>query len=229
MKRILSASAFLLASAAGLAAVSPLSAGGRELTRMPVDPIARSAELATKKVTLAQALASVSKLGGYVGAAAYGAQGQIEISMYKEGVEHALVVDAGSGELVSDAALPPFPGEPVKGPATATANGVLCYDLKVGDGAEVIARKSGASVHCTGWLLDGTKFWSSLDGAGQPLQCSMTGGLIGGWLEGIPGMKVGGKRKLVIPSTLGYGSSGRPPAIPPNAVLVFDIELLSVN
>jgi len=101
-------------------------------------------------------------------------------------------------------------------------------DLQVGSGAEAV---SGArvSVHYTGWLTDGTKFDSSLD-RGKPFQFQIGAGqVIKGWDQGVAGMRVGGKRKLVIPPELGYGARGAGRVIPPNAVLVFEVELLAVS
>lgn len=101
-------------------------------------------------------------------------------------------------------------------------------DLKVGDGAAAVKGKT-VSVHYTGWLTDGKKFDSSLD-RGQPFQFPLGGGrVIPGWEQGVEGMKVGGKRKLTIPPDLGYGASGAGGVIPPNATLVFEVELLSVG
>jgi FKBP-type peptidyl-prolyl cis-trans isomerase len=124
--------------------------------------------------------------------------------------------------------MPRFPGEAVTGEGRKSATGLISYDMKVGEGAEAIAKTSKATVHYTGWLVDGSKFDSSVD-RNAPFEISLSGGVIEGWLEGVAGMKVGGKRKLVIPANLGYGERGRLPVIPPSAVLVFDIELLSVK
>lgn len=107
---------------------------------------------------------------------------------------------------------------------TKTSSGLYWQDLVVGDGAE--AEVGGwVTVHYTGWLHSGTQFDSSL--GGDPIRFNLNQ-VIPGWGEGVPGMKVGGKRKLVVPSHLGYGSSGRGP-IPPNATLVFDVELVGVG
>jgi hypothetical protein len=114
-------------------------------------------------------------------------------------------------------------GEPKK-----TASGVTYWDIKVGTGA-VATKGQTVTVHYTGWLTNGKKFDSSIDN-GQPLSFRLGGHeVIVGWDEGIAGMKVGGKRQLRIPPEAGYGPQGYPGAIPPNATLIFDIELLGVK
>ena len=99
-------------------------------------------------------------------------------------------------------------------------------DTVVGDGMECPAGAT-VKVHYRGTLMDGTEFDSSY-GRGQPIEFPL-GNLIKGWQDGIPGMKVGGKRTLTIPYALGYGLHGSPPAIPPKADLIFEIELLDVR
>jgi len=106
-------------------------------------------------------------------------------------------------------------------------SGVEFYDIKEGTGKEVVMG-SQVLVNYTGWLTNGRKFDSSYD-RGQPLPVTVGQGVIRGWSEGLQGMKVGGKRQLKIPSDLGYGPRGAPPMIPPNATLIFDIELLEVK
>lgn len=101
-------------------------------------------------------------------------------------------------------------------------------EIVVGEGDEV---KDGdwVSVHYTGCLEDGTKFDSSLD-RGEPIEFPLGGGMvIPGWEQGIRGMRVGGKRKLVIPPELAYGEDGAGDVIPPNAVLVFDVEVVGAR
>ena len=101
-------------------------------------------------------------------------------------------------------------------------------DLQVGSGDEASTGKR-VDVHYTGWLTDGTKFDSSLD-RGKPFSFQLGAGqVIQGWDQGVAGMKVGGKRKLTIPPELGYGAKGTGDVIPPNAILVFEVELISVH
>ena len=101
-------------------------------------------------------------------------------------------------------------------------------DLVVGDGDEAVAGKS-VTVHYTGWLTDGTKFDSSLD-RDEPFSFMPGAGrVIPGWDEGVQGMKVGGKRRLTIPPEMAYGAQGAGGVIPPNATLIFEIELLAVE
>lgn len=111
---------------------------------------------------------------------------------------------------------------------TQTPSGLYMQDVVVGDGAVAEPGKH-IEVHYTGWLPDGTQFDSSHD-RGAPFGFELGGGfVIPGWDEGVAGMRVGGERKLVVPADLAYGSAGRPPAIPPNATLVFDVELVAVH
>ena len=121
-------------------------------------------------------------------------------------------------------------------PAIAqTPKGPKMTDHKIGTGAEAVAGKT-VSVHYTGWLFDaakpdnkGQKFDSSRD-RGQPFEFPLGAGrVIAGWDQGVAGMKVGGQRTLTIPPELGYGARGAGGVIPPNATLVFDVELLGVR
>jgi FKBP-type peptidyl-prolyl cis-trans isomerase len=116
------------------------------------------------------------------------------------------------------------------GKEVTTGSGLKYTDLVVGNGPSPSPGQT-AVVHYTGTLTDGTKFDSSRD-KGQPYSFvlrSTPPAVIEGWDEGVATMKVGGKRHLVIPPALGYGAAGRPPRIPPNSTLLFDIELVDVK
>ncbi len=132
-------------------------------------------------------------------------------------------------ELVEISPGPPeAPTEVEESAYTTTPSGLKYYDLEVGAGAEAIAGKT-AIVHYTGWLTDGTMFDSSL-ARGEPFPFSVGGGqVIRGWDEGVTGMRVGGRRQLVIPANLAYGNRGAGNVIPPGATLVFEVELLGVQ
>jgi peptidylprolyl isomerase len=109
-----------------------------------------------------------------------------------------------------------------------SASGLSYLDIKPGTGALPAPGKQ-VKVHYTGWLENGTKFDSSVD-RGQPFVFPIGAGqVIPGWDEGVMSMKVGGKRKLIIPPQLGYGARGAGGVIPPNATLIFEVELLDVN
>lgn len=111
----------------------------------------------------------------------------------------------------------------------ATPSGLQYYDIKVGTGASPGAGQT-AAVQYTGALPDGAKFDSSYDHGADPFEFPVGGGqVIKGWDEGVATMKVGGMRRLVIPSNLAYGADSPTPAIPPNATLVFDVELVAVK
>ncbi|GLR12714.1 FKBP-type peptidyl-prolyl cis-trans isomerase [Chitinimonas viridis] len=105
---------------------------------------------------------------------------------------------------------------------------LIIDDIKTGDGAEAKAGQE-VTVHYTGWLTDGTKFDSSKD-RGIPFSFPLGAGhVIKGWDQGVQGMKIGGVRKLTIPPAMGYGARGAGGVIPPNAVLVFEVELLGLE
>lgn len=115
-----------------------------------------------------------------------------------------------------------------EGNMITTASGLQYEDLLVGEGAQAQPGDT-VSVHYTGWLQDGTKFDSSLD-RGQPFTFTLgRGEVIKGWDEGVAGMRAGGKRRLVIPPDLGYGSQGAGGVIPPGATLIFEVELVEIK
>lgn len=136
-------------------------------------------------------------------------------------------------------AAPPAPAATAAAPATPApvapvvqevtmSSGLKYVDLAVGDGA-LAEDGMTVAVHYTGWLADGTKFDSSRDRGERPFTFQLGAGqVIRGWDEGVKGMRVGGKRKLTIPSDLGYGERGAGGVIPPNATLVFEVDFMGV-
>jgi FKBP-type peptidyl-prolyl cis-trans isomerase FkpA len=129
----------------------------------------------------------------------------------------------------------PTQATPTQSTETSNVTELIKKDTKVGTGAEAVAGHQ-VTVHYTGWLYDekapdhkGRKFDSSRD-RGEPFVFALGQGMvIRGWDEGVAGMKVGGQRTLIIPPNMGYGARGAGGVIPPNATLVFDVELLGVN
>jgi FKBP-type peptidyl-prolyl cis-trans isomerase FkpA len=123
--------------------------------------------------------------------------------------------------------LPTFQKEQLMAEIT-TASGLIYEDIVEGNGTEASAG-AFVTVHYTGWLTNGSKFDSSKD-RNDPFQFPLgRGHVIKGWDEGVQGMKIGGTRKLTIPARLGYGAHGAGGVIPPNATLVFEVELLDVQ
>jgi len=133
----------------------------------------------------------------------------------------ATTVQSEGDPTVTNGEGPP----PVSAEPTVTDSGLQIIDIEVGTGAEA-ALASTITIDYTGWLADGTVFDSTVD-SGQPLTYPVNQ-FIDGWKEGIPGMKEGGKRRLIIPSDLAYGPGGYG-NIPPDAELTFDVELLAVE
>ena len=125
--------------------------------------------------------------------------------------------------------VPPMeqlPGDPVTGEKLTSESGLSWYEIVIGDGPQPASSSSTVEVHYTGWLVDGTKFDSSVD-RGTTIKFPLNG-VIKGWTEGVGSMQVGGKRKLIIPAALGYGEGGTR-GIPGGATLIFDVELFSVS
>ncbi|MFL2858614.1 MAG: FKBP-type peptidyl-prolyl cis-trans isomerase [Planctomycetota bacterium] len=119
-----------------------------------------------------------------------------------------------------------FPGVATDNPIQRTDSGLMYIEITEGTGETPPSAASNVKVHYTGYLVDGVKFDSSVD-RGMPATFPLNR-VIAGWTEGVGSMKVGGKRKLIIPFDLAYGANGRPPTIPPRATLIFDVELLEV-
>jgi FKBP-type peptidyl-prolyl cis-trans isomerase len=112
----------------------------------------------------------------------------------------------------------------------AVESGTGLWSLVVEEGQGPLAKSDNTvTAHCTGWLADGTKFWSSHDGDDEPMVNRVTG-FVKGFTEGLQTMKAGGKSLLIFPGRLGYGPRGNPRAkIPPNATLIFEVELIAIQ
>lgn len=198
---------------------------------LPPEPAAVEQELATLRGRLVAAIGAAETHVSGIAASAEIRMGAsppiVEIVAYGKGAAHRVIVDAVTGEVRASTVVPRFPGDPVVGEGVETASGLRYFDLVEGAGPAPAGSASQVRVHYTGWLTDGTKFDSSVD-RGQPATFVLNK-VITGWTEGVGGMKVGGKRKLIIPFALGYGERGsRRGGIPPRATLIFDVELLDI-
>jgi peptidylprolyl isomerase len=140
----------------------------------------------------------------------------------------AIVVGRG-GSDDNGGGTPTFEKPTVEVPKGDPPKQLETNDIKVGDGTEAKAGDN-VTVQYVGVLYDNGQEFDSSYNTGQPFPFTLgQGGVIPGWDQGIPGMKVGGERQLIIPPDLAYGAQGSPPKIPPNATLVFDVQLVSVN
>jgi thimet oligopeptidase len=156
---------------------------------------------------------------------AYGSRGRPSIPP-----DSTLIFDVELLDIIDYAKVPPMeqlPGDSVTGEIATSDSGLQWYDIVEGSGETPVNASSTVEVHYTGWLTDGTKFDSSVD-RGQTIEFPLNG-VIAGWTEGVGSMKVGGKRKLIIPADLGYGAAGAGGVIPGGATLIFDVELISTK
>lgn len=217
------------AAAQSQPAVDPNLPDFRSLPPLPADV---QKQVASCKVTLAQALDLAQKAvgGNAMAKSAHlrvtNTPPDIEVIVYANDEAHKIMLDANTGAVISNVVVPRLPGAAVTGEWIELPSGVKYYNLAVGEGPELTDVGSVAQIHIAGYLVNGTEFANSH--AADPIAVPLKG-MFPGFIEGVTGMKVGGKRKVILPPETAYGEQGQPPNIPGNATLVLDIDLLGID
>ena len=214
------------------AIAAPLMTMDQDYETIPPKHADVEAQIRSSATQLTKAIEAALKAneGGVAEAASFGtdADGRavVNVTLYHDGMKSIIAVNPADGAVMDSTSISRFPGAPVSGEWTETASGLKYYDIVEGTGPTPPNASTTVKVHYSGWLVDGTMFDSSVQ-RGQPIDFPLNR-VIAGWTEGVGSMKVGGKRKLIIPFDLAYGPRGRGPTIPPRATLIFDVELLDL-
>ena len=149
------------------------------------------------------------------------------VMVFREGKAHKITVNAIDGSITGDEIQSRFPGESTDAPLQGEAGGLQWIVMREGTGEPPKGPDSRVKVNYSGYLVDGRMFDSNAK-SGKPVEFPLNR-VIKGWTQGVGMMKVGEKRKLVIPYAMAYGEAGRPPTIPARATLIFDVELLEAD
>lgn len=223
MKRNLLLALGAVGLAATAVATSPL---GTDYSALPPQPSTIAESLSSAKTTLGAAVKTAQTAVGGLASEVRMQDGTFIIDVYGREKSQTVTVSMADGKIVSTEDITWLPGDEVVTDWTTTASGLQYAEVVVGTGATPKDSTATVTCHYSGWLVDGTKFDSSVD-RGAPIDFPLNR-VIPGWTEGVGSMKVGGKRKLIIPASLGYGARGAGAAVPPNATLVFDVELIAL-
>jgi hypothetical protein len=207
------------------ASLPALLASAGDFTSLPPTPLELGKPIVDNKVTLSAAVRTAQGATGGLAGAAVSHGDSYTIDVFGDFGGKTVTVSASTGKIVDESEMPWLPGAQPTGDWVTTDSGLRYAVIMPGNGETPSGSDATVEVHYSGWLVDGTLFDSSVDR--DQTSTFPLNRVIAGWTEGVASMKVGEKRKFIIPHNLGYGAAGRAP-IPPRATLIFDIELIAL-